>query len=163
HEGAYDFTRYTRTGHRRLLRGFDELGSGAVSGPAVALVWSVRYLAVTLAGGSPRARRLADLAARLLTVWLLPLDRLPLRPPPAAALRRPRGARAGLAARGAGGPRAGRRRRLRQPVPLPAGAGRAPGRRPAAVGVLLRRAAPRRLRARRRGHAQRPHPPALRR
>jgi SAM-dependent methyltransferase len=83
HEGPYDFTRYTRTGHRRLLRDFDELSSGAVSGTAVALIWSVRYFAVTLAGDSRRRQALADLAARLLTVWLVPLDRVLLARPAA--------------------------------------------------------------------------------
>lgn len=83
HEGAYDFTRYTRTGHRALLRAFDELGSGPVSGPAVTLVWSIRYLAQTLAGSSRRRRALADLLARASTMWLLPLDRLLLNRPAA--------------------------------------------------------------------------------
>ena len=83
HEGAYDFTRYTRTGHRRLLRCFDELDSGAVSGPAVSLVWAVRYLAVALAGPSRRAQKLADLLARLLTLPLVPLDRMLLDRPAA--------------------------------------------------------------------------------
>jgi SAM-dependent methyltransferase len=43
HEGAYDFTRFTHLGHRRLFRGFDEIDSGAVCGPGMALAWSYQY------------------------------------------------------------------------------------------------------------------------
>ncbi len=41
HGGRYDFTRYTHLGHRRLFANFDEIDSGAVCGPgmAVALTW----------------------------------------------------------------------------------------------------------------------------
>jgi SAM-dependent methyltransferase len=83
HEGAYDFTRYTATGHRRLFRWFDELDRGAVSGPAEALAWSVRYLAVAVAGGSARRQRAAELTARGATLWLSLVDRLLLRRPAA--------------------------------------------------------------------------------
>ena len=37
HMGRYDFTRFTYLGHRRLFRKFEEIDSGAVSGPAMAL------------------------------------------------------------------------------------------------------------------------------
>ncbi|MEW6516889.1 MAG: methyltransferase domain-containing protein [candidate division FCPU426 bacterium] len=37
HGWPYDFTRYTPIGHRRLFRQFDELASGIVNGPGVAL------------------------------------------------------------------------------------------------------------------------------
>jgi hypothetical protein len=40
-EGAYDFTRYSLSGHRVLLRNFRELSSGMVAGPGTALVWAV--------------------------------------------------------------------------------------------------------------------------
>ena len=43
HEGAYDFTRFTHSGHRRLFREFDEIYSGAVCGPGMALAWSYQY------------------------------------------------------------------------------------------------------------------------
>ena len=74
HEGAYDFTRFTHLGHRRLFRWFDDLDSGAVSGPATALVWSLRYLAMACVGGSPVRRRLADRLVTLLTFWIKYLD-----------------------------------------------------------------------------------------
>lgn len=48
HEGAYDFTRYTMSGHRRLLEHFDEIEAGMVAGPATALVWSLCSFSKTL-------------------------------------------------------------------------------------------------------------------
>jgi SAM-dependent methyltransferase len=75
HEGAYDLTRYTYVGQRRLFRRFDELASGPVCGPAMALAWSVRYLAVTLAGSSARARAVISHLVPLTTFWLPRLDR----------------------------------------------------------------------------------------
>lgn len=41
HEGAYDFTRFTHSGHRRLFNGFTETKSGIIAGPATVLVWSI--------------------------------------------------------------------------------------------------------------------------
>jgi len=75
HEGAYDFTRYTQLGHRRLYREFDELASNAVCGPGMALAWSVRYLLVSFAGSSALARAVIGRLAPLLTFWLPWLDR----------------------------------------------------------------------------------------
>ncbi len=43
HAGRYDFLRFTHLGHRRLFRHFQEIESGAVCGPAMALVWSYCY------------------------------------------------------------------------------------------------------------------------
>jgi len=43
HEGAYDFTRFTLLGHRRLFRRFCEIDSGAACGPGMALAWSYQY------------------------------------------------------------------------------------------------------------------------
>jgi hypothetical protein len=73
HEGAYDVTRFTYVGQRRLFRCFDELAAGPVCGPGMALAWSVRYLAVTIA--PPRARRLIAHLVPLATFWLARLDR----------------------------------------------------------------------------------------
>lgn len=74
HEGAYDFTRYTLGGHRRLLSAFAELDAGMVAGPATALVWSIENLALALA---PRLLRSpTKAAARLLFSWLKYLDLL---------------------------------------------------------------------------------------
>jgi SAM-dependent methyltransferase/uncharacterized protein YbaR (Trm112 family) len=43
HGGRYDFTRFTHLGHRRLFRRFEEIDSGAVAGPGVALAWAYQY------------------------------------------------------------------------------------------------------------------------
>lgn len=71
HEGAYDFTRFSVSGHRWLFRGFDEIGSGAVGGAGTALLWSLRYFVRSLVG--------SDKAATVATVpffWLRFFDRL---------------------------------------------------------------------------------------
>jgi SAM-dependent methyltransferase len=44
HEGAYDFTRFTRSGHRWLFRHFEEIESGVVAGAGSAALWAIRYL-----------------------------------------------------------------------------------------------------------------------
>jgi SAM-dependent methyltransferase len=51
HEGAYDFTRYTLSGHRRLLNRFQEIRSGVVAGPGTTLAWAVEHFAVCCAPG----------------------------------------------------------------------------------------------------------------
>jgi len=43
HGGAYDFTRFTHLGLRRLFRKFEEVASGVVPGPGTALSWSLSY------------------------------------------------------------------------------------------------------------------------
>ena len=43
HEGAYDFTRFTQSGHRWLFRRFEQIDAGVVLGAGSALVWAVRY------------------------------------------------------------------------------------------------------------------------
>jgi SAM-dependent methyltransferase len=75
HEGAYDFTRWTMTGHRSLLRDFDELHSGALGGAGEALAWSLRYFVWTLAGTSRLARALFGSLALAATLPLRWLDR----------------------------------------------------------------------------------------
>ncbi len=48
HEGAYDFTRYTHSGHRWLFRDFSEVQSGYVAGAGTVLIWSLSYIARSL-------------------------------------------------------------------------------------------------------------------
>jgi SAM-dependent methyltransferase len=43
HEGAYDFTRFTESGHRYLFRQFELIGSGVCGGPGTQLMWSIDY------------------------------------------------------------------------------------------------------------------------
>lgn len=60
HGGRYDFTRFTHLGHRRLFRHFDEVESGAVCGPGMALAWAYQYflLSFTTARGLRAALRI---------------------------------------------------------------------------------------------------------
>jgi hypothetical protein len=41
HEGAYDFTRYTESGHRYLFKNFELISSGSCGGAGTQLLWSI--------------------------------------------------------------------------------------------------------------------------
>jgi ubiquinone/menaquinone biosynthesis C-methylase UbiE len=69
HEGAYDFTRFTLSGHRWLFRNFTLLEAGTSAGAGVATVWSLRYL-VRAVTGSPKLGMLAAAACW----WLRLID-----------------------------------------------------------------------------------------
>jgi SAM-dependent methyltransferase len=72
HGGAYDFTRFTMLGHRRLWRYFDEVSSGVSGGPGMVLVWSIAFFLHALL-----PKRLAGAGGRLATLcffWLTYLD-----------------------------------------------------------------------------------------
>jgi len=73
HGGAYDVTRFTLLGHRRLYRRFDEITSGVQGGPGMALGWSLWYLLRALAP-TRTARGVAFVVARVLFSWLKYLD-----------------------------------------------------------------------------------------
>ena len=71
HEGAHDFTRFTRSGHRWLFRRFDQIEAGNTAGPGSAVVWSIRYFWRGLGVGNK--------GATLLTLpffWIRLFDRL---------------------------------------------------------------------------------------
>jgi len=70
HERAYDFSRFTRSGHRWLFRQFDEIDAGPITGPAIAFLWSMRYLLRALGAGEKLSR-----AIPLLFFWIRFLDR----------------------------------------------------------------------------------------
>ena len=70
HEHAYDFTRFTRSGHRWLFNEFSELRAGTIGGPAESLLWSIRYLARSLF----RSDKIGS-AFVLVFFWLRYLDR----------------------------------------------------------------------------------------
>jgi SAM-dependent methyltransferase/uncharacterized protein YbaR (Trm112 family) len=74
HGGAYDLTRFSLVGHRRLYRCFDEIRSGVQGGPGMALGWSIWYLLRTIAL-TRRGRGIAFLFARVMFWWLKHLDR----------------------------------------------------------------------------------------
>ena len=71
HEGPYDFTRFTHSGHRWLFRDFAEIDSGAVLGAGTQLLWSIEHFVRALSRS-----RAAGKAARLATFWLRWFDRL---------------------------------------------------------------------------------------
>ena len=43
HMKQYDFTRFTHLGHRRIFINFEEINSGPMCGPGMALAWSYTY------------------------------------------------------------------------------------------------------------------------
>lgn len=71
HEGAYDFTRFTHSGHRWLFRGFEEIASGPVGAAGASMVWSVRHLIQAATGSRTLGR-----ATAVAFGWLGALDRL---------------------------------------------------------------------------------------
>jgi SAM-dependent methyltransferase len=75
HMGAYDFTRFTRLGHRRLFRNFDEIASGVSGGPAYAATYILQNLVANLSD-DPKRRRYLKLIGLLTTYPLRFLDPL---------------------------------------------------------------------------------------
>jgi SAM-dependent methyltransferase/uncharacterized protein YbaR (Trm112 family) len=82
HGHAFDFTRFTALGLRRLFRQFEAIDSGIASGPGSALAWTLRYFAEALAG-TRLLRRLFVAAAHLSFFWLKYLDAYVTRHPAA--------------------------------------------------------------------------------
>lgn len=56
HERAYDFSRFTQSGHRWLFRRFSEISAGPIGGAGVALTWSIRYFSRALGAGDKLSR-----------------------------------------------------------------------------------------------------------
>lgn len=75
HEGAYDFTRYTLSGHRRLLNRFDEVECGMIAGPGTALVWAIENFWLAFFSGRT-VRNIVKAVIRLTTFWLKYFDYL---------------------------------------------------------------------------------------
>lgn len=73
HEGAYDFTRYTLSGHRRLFNGFSEIESGLVAGPSTALVWALENFVLAFFSRSI-FRKVAKIAIRFCFFWVKYID-----------------------------------------------------------------------------------------
>lgn len=63
HAGRYDFARFTHLGHRRLFRKFEEIDSGAVCGPGMALAWSYQYFLVSFTTSRMLRALLRDFAS----------------------------------------------------------------------------------------------------
>ena len=71
HEGAYDFTRFTASGHRWLFRRFEQIAAGVNRGygPGQALAWSIRWFVRAFVGD-----KIAH-AVAIPFYWLRLLDR----------------------------------------------------------------------------------------
>jgi SAM-dependent methyltransferase len=76
HEGAYDFTRFTLSGHRWLFRHFALIDAGTSGGAGLASLWSVRYLARAMTGSGPLGTlmQLAFFWLRFIDRWAGPRD-----------------------------------------------------------------------------------------
>lgn len=73
HEGAYDFTRYSLSGHRRLFNGFKEISSGMVAGPSTTLAWSIENFFLAFVS-QPLIRLFLKGVIRLMFAWIKYLD-----------------------------------------------------------------------------------------
>jgi len=71
HEGAYDFTRYTESGHRYLFRKFGLIKSGATAGAGTQLLWSLDFFFRSLF----RSYNVGKIV-KLFFCWLQLLDKL---------------------------------------------------------------------------------------
>lgn len=71
HEGAYDFTRFTQSGHRYLFRQFTMISSGCTAGTGTQMLWSIDYFI----RGLFRSRLLGKIA-KLLFFWIRYFDYL---------------------------------------------------------------------------------------
>ena len=102
HEGAFDFTRFTDLGHRRLFGRFEEIDRGVAVGPGSSLLWALRYFARSLPSRGGVMVRLLDFAVSCSFFWLIYVDRRLVEHP--GGLRR-RVRRVVHGAQGAGGDR----------------------------------------------------------
>ncbi len=75
HEGAFDFTRFTDLGHRRLFGRFEEIDRGVAVGPGSSLLWALRYFARSLPSRGGVMVRLLDFAVSCSFFWLIYVDR----------------------------------------------------------------------------------------
>lgn len=71
HEGAYDFTRYTESGHRYLFRKFELIKSGVSAGAGTQLLWSLD----NFFRGLFRSKKMGKII-KLLMFWLQYFDRM---------------------------------------------------------------------------------------
>lgn len=69
----FDFTRFTHLGHRRLFRYFEEVRSGPVCGPGMALAWSYQYFLLSFFE-RPGPRTLVKGFTRVTAFWLKYFD-----------------------------------------------------------------------------------------
>jgi SAM-dependent methyltransferase len=75
HMGAYDFTRFTYLGHRRLFRWFDEIESGASLGPAASAAYAIQHVLLCLSD-SRHVIRFMKFLGLLIASVIRPIDML---------------------------------------------------------------------------------------
>lgn len=75
HMGAFDFTRFTYLGHRRLFRYFEKVADGIAGGPGVSTVQMLNYLAASVTA-RPGLKRYLRLATLVISHPFRNLDRL---------------------------------------------------------------------------------------
>ena len=75
HMRAYDFTRFTLSGHRYLFRNFTQIDAGMVGGPGMSLAWSILYLFLSFSR-SATYQNLCRLILPFFIFWLKYLDYL---------------------------------------------------------------------------------------
>jgi SAM-dependent methyltransferase len=73
HEGAYDFMRFTLSGHRWLFRNFSLIEAGVSGGPGSAMLWNIRYFFRAIF----RSDKLGT-AVQMACFWLRYFDKLSL-------------------------------------------------------------------------------------
>jgi len=73
HEGAYDFTRFTLSGHRYLFKNFETIKLDVLDGPGAAFSWSFRYWVWALTR-SRNIARAANLVSSIVTKLLSRLE-----------------------------------------------------------------------------------------
>jgi SAM-dependent methyltransferase len=72
HEGPYDFTRFTESGHRWLFRDFERIRSGSSAGVGTQCLWTLEYTlrALTRSPALARAARRSMFWWRALDAWI---------------------------------------------------------------------------------------------
>ena len=73
HMKQYDFTRFSHLGHRRLFRYFEEISSGPVCGPGMALAWSYSSFLKSFSA-SPKMSQILSFFARITSFYLKYFD-----------------------------------------------------------------------------------------
>jgi ubiquinone/menaquinone biosynthesis C-methylase UbiE len=69
HEGPYDFSRFTESGHRLLFNNFECIKSGFIGGLGTSLLWSIEYFFT----GLFRSRKIGKIS-KLIFFWLRFID-----------------------------------------------------------------------------------------
>lgn len=73
--GAYDFYRFTLTGHEYQFRQFERVSSGVSCGPAMATAWSIQYLLLSFTE-NPVLRTSIRMFCKCTLFWMKYLDLL---------------------------------------------------------------------------------------